>query len=120
MFTKVRFALMSTQIFSRTDLITDSERFYNSILELLEDPDEKDKVDQLIGWWNRYVLSCVFDIEIDETTDRSFLYIRKMNGCRPKIVFWREFARNELRKLLQLLMKLNSCYCRPAHDYRCS
>ena len=120
MFTKVRFALMSTQIFLWTDLIMDSEQFYNSILELLEDPDEKDEVDQLIGWWNRYVLSCVFDIEIDETTDRSFLYIRKMNGCRPKIVFWREFARNELRKLLQLLMKLNSCYCRPAHDYRCS
>ena len=46
---------MSTQTFSRTDLVTDSERFYNSVLELLEDPDEKDEVDQLMGWWNRYV-----------------------------------------------------------------
>ena len=46
---------MSTQTFSRMDLVTDSERFYNSVLELLEDPDEKDEVDQLMGWWNRYV-----------------------------------------------------------------
>ena len=51
---KVRFALTSAQIFSRTDLLTDSERFYNSILEVLDDPEEKDKVDQLLIWWNRY------------------------------------------------------------------
>ena len=44
---------MSAQIFSRTDLVTDSERFYNSILELLDDPEEKDEVDQLLTWWNR-------------------------------------------------------------------
>ncbi|KAI6005570.1 hypothetical protein EDD15DRAFT_2154631, partial [Pisolithus albus] len=38
----------------RTDLITDSERFYSSIMELLDDPDESDEVDQLITWWNRF------------------------------------------------------------------
>ena len=43
------------QIFSRTDLLTDSERFYTSIIELLDDPDEKDEVDELLAWWNRYV-----------------------------------------------------------------
>jgi hypothetical protein len=50
---QARFALTSAQVFSRTDLITDSERFYNSILELLEDPEERDEVDQLMVWWNR-------------------------------------------------------------------
>lgn len=51
---QARFALTSAQVFSRTDLVTDSERFYNSILELLFDPDEKEEVDQLLMWWNRY------------------------------------------------------------------
>ncbi|KAF8834350.1 hypothetical protein BDN67DRAFT_992680 [Paxillus ammoniavirescens] len=47
------FALTSAQVFSRMDLITDSEHFYCSIVELLEDPEEKDEVDQLLMWWNR-------------------------------------------------------------------
>ena len=37
-------------------MVTDSERFYNSIDELLNDPEEKDEVDQLLTWWNRYGL----------------------------------------------------------------
>ena len=41
------------------DLVTDSERFYTSIGELLDDPKEKDEVDQLMTWWNRYGLICV-------------------------------------------------------------
>lgn len=52
---QARFALTSAQVFSRTDLVTDSERFYNSILELLLDPEEHEEVDQLLTWWNRYV-----------------------------------------------------------------
>ena len=51
---------MSTQTFSQTDLATDLERFYNSVLELLEDPDEKDEVDQLMGWWNQYMVNMYF------------------------------------------------------------
>jgi hypothetical protein len=35
--------------------LTDSERFYNSILELLEDPEEKEEIEVLLQWWNRYV-----------------------------------------------------------------
>ena len=50
------FALTLAQVFSRTDLVTNSECFYTSILDLLDDPDEKDEVDQLLMWWNRYVL----------------------------------------------------------------
>lgn len=41
-------------MFSRTDTVTDSERFYNSVLELLEDDDEKEEVQELMIWWNRY------------------------------------------------------------------
>ncbi|KIM65447.1 hypothetical protein SCLCIDRAFT_112647, partial [Scleroderma citrinum Foug A] len=51
--TQVHFALTSPQVFSRTDLITNSECFYNSITELLDETDEKDEVDQLLTWWNR-------------------------------------------------------------------
>jgi hypothetical protein len=40
-------------VFSRTDTVTDSERFYNSVLELLEDDDEKEEVQELMIWWNR-------------------------------------------------------------------
>ena len=50
---QARFSLTSAQVFSRTDLITDSERFYNTIMELLEDPEEREEVDQLMMWWNR-------------------------------------------------------------------
>jgi hypothetical protein len=40
-------------VFSRTDITTDSERFYNSILELFDDDEEKDEVNDVLGWWNR-------------------------------------------------------------------
>lgn len=53
---KVRFALTSSPVFSRTDTTTDSETFYQSLLELLDDGDEAFEVDELMVWWNRYVL----------------------------------------------------------------
>lgn len=42
-------------MFSRTDTVTDSDRFYNSILELFDDIEEQEEVRELIEWWNRYV-----------------------------------------------------------------
>lgn len=53
--TQIRFALSSSPIFSRTDTATDSERFYNSILDLFDDPDEKEEVSELLLWWNRQI-----------------------------------------------------------------
>ena len=50
---QVRFALSSSSVFSRTDTVTDSERFYNSLLEILDDPAEKKEVDALLKWWDR-------------------------------------------------------------------
>ena len=39
------------------DLITDLEHFYNSILELLNDSEEREGVEQLLLWWNRQIFS---------------------------------------------------------------
>ncbi|TFK27541.1 hypothetical protein FA15DRAFT_560127, partial [Coprinopsis marcescibilis] len=53
--TQVRFALSSASVFSRTDRETDSETFYTSLLELLEDPEEKKEIKELLDWWNRQI-----------------------------------------------------------------
>ncbi|KAG6904345.1 hypothetical protein DXG01_010820, partial [Tephrocybe rancida] len=51
----VRFALSSASTFSRTDIFTDSERFYHTVLATLHDPEELDDVNPLLEWWNRQV-----------------------------------------------------------------
>ncbi|KAG2746209.1 hypothetical protein P692DRAFT_201841031 [Suillus brevipes Sb2] len=53
--TQVRFSLSSSSVFSRTDTVTDSDNFYHSILDLLEDPDENEEVTELMMWWTRRV-----------------------------------------------------------------
>lgn len=50
---QVRFALTSATVFSRTDTVTDSERFYHSVLDLLEDPAEEKEVVNLLAWWDK-------------------------------------------------------------------
>lgn len=44
---------MSCPTFTRSDTVTDSERFYNSVLDFLEDPDEQEVVNDLMVWWNQ-------------------------------------------------------------------
>ncbi|KAF6741224.1 hypothetical protein DFP72DRAFT_1084620 [Ephemerocybe angulata] len=53
--TQVRFALSSTPVFSRNDNVTDSEFFYNLVIELLEDPEETVEVQDLLLWWNKQI-----------------------------------------------------------------
>ncbi|KAG1898670.1 uncharacterized protein F5891DRAFT_1236291 [Suillus fuscotomentosus] len=53
--TQVLFSLSSSSVFSRTNTTTDSETFYHSLLDLLEDPDEYKEIDELLTWWNRQV-----------------------------------------------------------------
>ncbi|KAG1844984.1 hypothetical protein F4604DRAFT_1884361 [Suillus subluteus] len=53
--TQVRFAICSSSVFSHTDTSTDSETFYHSLLDLLEDPDERGEVVDLLVWWNRQI-----------------------------------------------------------------
>jgi len=50
--TQLRFALSSSSVFCRSDNLTDSERFYNSVLEFLDHPDEREQVQELQDWWN--------------------------------------------------------------------
>jgi hypothetical protein len=33
--------------------VTDSQRFYDSVLNLFEDVEEREEVEDLIDWWNR-------------------------------------------------------------------
>jgi hypothetical protein len=56
---QVRFALSSASIFSRTDNVTDSERFYTGLFDILDDPREKKEVDALLTWWNQFVAALV-------------------------------------------------------------
>ncbi|KAG1837725.1 hypothetical protein DFJ58DRAFT_718844 [Suillus subalutaceus] len=53
--TQVQFALSSSSVFSWTDTTMDSEMFYHSLLNLLEDPEECQEVDELLTWWNHQV-----------------------------------------------------------------
>lgn len=53
---QIRFALSSSAVFMRDDIATDSERFYNSVLDFLDHPDEREQVDKLLIWWNRYFI----------------------------------------------------------------
>ncbi|KJA16430.1 hypothetical protein HYPSUDRAFT_107673, partial [Hypholoma sublateritium FD-334 SS-4] len=53
--TQARFALSLCSVFSRTDTVTDSERFYGSLLDMLQEPDEVVEIDALLAWWNRQV-----------------------------------------------------------------
>ncbi|KAM6493058.1 hypothetical protein JOM56_011192, partial [Amanita muscaria] len=50
--TQLRFTLSSSSVFCRSDTSTDSERFYESVLDFLNDPEEKDEVADLLNWWN--------------------------------------------------------------------
>ncbi|KIM64222.1 hypothetical protein SCLCIDRAFT_23572 [Scleroderma citrinum Foug A] len=75
--TQARFALTLVQVFSRTDLITNSERFYTSILNLLDDTDEKDEVDQLLMWWNRQIFPLYADLEQVPSKNSALARIRQ-------------------------------------------
>ena len=56
---QVRFSLSSTSAFSRADTITDSEYFYQLIVDLLDDPEEAEEVDDLLKWWNQLVFCII-------------------------------------------------------------
>jgi hypothetical protein len=71
---QVRFALSSTPVFSRTDTVTDSERFYNSVLDLLDDIEEREEVNDLLVWWNRCVIIYLFQIYLRLTSQCSQIF----------------------------------------------
>ncbi|KAF8329620.1 hypothetical protein F5887DRAFT_896688, partial [Amanita rubescens] len=58
-----RFALSSTSVFSRSDTSTDSERFYESVWDFLNDPDERNEVTDLLSWWDCQVFPSYVNCE---------------------------------------------------------
>ncbi|KAH6890744.1 hypothetical protein BKA70DRAFT_1068276, partial [Coprinopsis sp. MPI-PUGE-AT-0042] len=59
--TQVRFALSSSPTFSRTDLVTDSERFYGSVIEAFTTPQYQVRVKQLLNWWDAQIFPVYSD-----------------------------------------------------------
>ncbi|KAH6910572.1 hypothetical protein BKA70DRAFT_1100367 [Coprinopsis sp. MPI-PUGE-AT-0042] len=53
--TQVRFALSSSPTFSRTDLVTDSERFYASVIDTFMHEGERENVQTLLTWWDMQI-----------------------------------------------------------------
>jgi len=86
------FALTSAQVFSCTDLITDLEHFYNSIMELLNDMEEKGEVDQLMAWWNQWVIYVMIVILLTKTTARYFLCTLMSNTFHLRAVHFLGFV----------------------------
>ncbi|KAG1809157.1 uncharacterized protein BJ212DRAFT_1448863 [Suillus subaureus] len=52
---QVQFLLSSSSVFSHTDTVMNSENFYHSILDLLEDSEESEEVGDLMMWWTHHV-----------------------------------------------------------------
>lgn len=82
-------------MFSKTDTVTDSETFYNSILDFLEESDEQEEVNHLLTWWNRYVISLgLFNICLIHVVDRSSQTILRRDPLLSKTVLWPGSERN--------------------------
>src|ERR1700709_1461244 len=83
---QVRFALSSSPVFSKTDTVTDSERFYNTMLDLFDLTDEREEINDLLTWWNRYV---IVPNTLSLVTESSYLYYRQIfpsySAARPSI-----------------------------------
>jgi hypothetical protein len=80
---QVRFALSDSPSFCRTDLITDSEYFYNLVVDLLEDENERTEVGDLLQWWNQYVISTSCSpLESFRTTDFRQIFPAQINHSR--------------------------------------
>ena len=72
---------------------TDSERFYNTVLELLQDPDEDEEVNALLNWWNKSVhisLSDACAVRTEDISGNSFpVFCQEPNraprtACSPR------------------------------------
>ena len=96
--TQVRFSLSSSPVFSISDTVTDSERFYNSIVELFEDPEEQEEVNALVTWWNRQVKLLIYFYHSWHClpSDKYSRTIRPRVGLPLETVHWPESSRKGL------------------------
>ncbi|KAG0704194.1 hypothetical protein DFH29DRAFT_981616 [Suillus ampliporus] len=84
--TQVRFLLSSSSVFSRTNTITDSENFYHSILDLLEDPDESEEVVDLMTWWTRRVFPNSSSLQRNISKNSVLSKIREKHAALRELV----------------------------------
>jgi hypothetical protein len=49
---QLRYALSSSLVICWSDTVTNSKRFYESVLDFWDDPEEKVEVGDLLNWWN--------------------------------------------------------------------
>ncbi|KIM75845.1 hypothetical protein PILCRDRAFT_13218 [Piloderma croceum F 1598] len=82
--TQVRFALSSSAVFSRLDTITDSERFYNSVLEYFADVDEQEEVKELLIWWNRQVFPSYSSAQCTPAKDGARAIMKEKRALRKR------------------------------------
>ncbi|KAG1827667.1 hypothetical protein EV424DRAFT_1471490 [Suillus variegatus] len=68
---QVRFSISLLSMFSCTNTVTNSENFYHSILDLLEDPDESKEVTDLMTWWTQFVASSVLILKLTLVIERA-------------------------------------------------
>jgi hypothetical protein len=94
---QVRFALSSAAVFSRTDTVTDSERFYNSVLDYFEDVDEQQEVRELLIWWNRYAQLLVYYYFVFRLT--------VLRGCRQIFPGYSSAQRAPAKNSARAIMK---------------
>lgn len=94
-------------MFSRTDTVTNSETFYHSLLDLLEDPDEHGEVTGLLLWWNRYFAYFLKCSNIYRNLVRYFpLHLLQKDVSKPTVLSLK-FAKREPLKKMQMEVLLN-------------
>ncbi|KAH9916549.1 hypothetical protein B0H21DRAFT_781955 [Amylocystis lapponica] len=71
--TQVCFALSSAEVFSRSDTAMNSAGFYDVLLELLTDEEDKEEINVLFAWWNHQVFPNSFAIQARVLTATSAL-----------------------------------------------
>ncbi|KAG2365891.1 hypothetical protein BDR07DRAFT_1275902, partial [Suillus spraguei] len=79
--TQIQFTLCSSSVFSCTDMVTYSETFYHSILDLLEDPDECREVTELLLWWNCQIFPTSSAAKRPLKTNSALSKIRQRESC---------------------------------------
>jgi hypothetical protein len=89
-------------VFSRADSATDSERFYNSLLEILDDLDEQKEVEDLLTWWDRYATALWCYATIYSFFD-SQVFGSYSSECRPVSSNWVSSKIKEKRAALKAI-----------------
>lgn len=103
LFLQVRFSISLLSMFSRTNTVTNSENFYHSILDLLEDPDESKEVTDLMTWWTQFVASSVSILKLTLVIVRFFQILLHHVKLSAKTAHYRRFGKNVLSCRNELL-----------------